>query len=275
MPRIRSRVRSRSQHLLAAGARRYLPDDGPVILNRFQRLFCEYNAQRLGISVGEATRRFERSSKAIRGGHGGLGYRLFVETAHVLCEPFASDTPGEVWDAYRLHQEVHLLRFLSYREPVWTAGDPLLDSLKRDTPVIVDFGCGIAQFSITLAEALRERHPRLVLADIPTLHFDFLAWLVERLELDARLRPCTQEHPMPQLEPTDVVVAREFFEHVPNPSEYLAYFAAYLKPGGWLVADLDDHRREFMHVSPDLQEARAHAEALGFTRHNDGLWRSD
>jgi 2-polyprenyl-3-methyl-5-hydroxy-6-metoxy-1,4-benzoquinol methylase len=255
--------------------RRYLPDERPVTLNRFQRLFCDYNAERLGITVDEATKRFERSSNAIRGGHGGLGYRLFVETAHVLFEPFASDTRDELWDAYRLHQEAHLLRFLSYSEPVWTADDPLLNSLKRDTPVIVDFGCGVAQFSITLAEALRERRPRLVLADIPTLHFDFLAWLVQRLELDATLHACDREQPMPELDATDVVVAREFFEHVPNPSEYLAYFASYLKPRGWLVADLDDHRREFMHVSPDLRETRARALVLGFTRYNEGLWRSD
>ena len=270
-----SRVRSGSQRLFAAGARRYLPDNRPVTLNRFQRLFCEFNAQRLGITVKQATNRFERSSNAIRGGHGGVAYRLFIETTHALYEPFASDTPVEVWDAYRVHQEAHLLRYLSYREPIWSSSDPIFESLNRDNPVIVDFGCGLAQFSITLAEALRERHPRLVLADIPTAHFDFLAWLVARLDLDATLRPCTQEQPRPQLEATDFDVAIEFYEHVNEPTAYLGYFADYLKPRGWLVAKLDDHRGEFMHVAPNLQRTREHAEALGFTREDNELWRRD
>jgi 2-polyprenyl-3-methyl-5-hydroxy-6-metoxy-1,4-benzoquinol methylase len=275
MVHLPSRVRSRSQRVLAAGARRYISDNRPVTLNRFQRLFCEFNAERLGITIEEATDRFERSSNAVRGGHGGVAYRLLMETTHVLYQPFATDSPSEVWEAYRVHQEAHLLRYLSYREPVWSPGDPIFASLNADNPVIVDFGCGLAQFSITLAEALRARHPRLVLADIPARHFGFLAWLVERLDLDATLRPCTQEQPMPPLEAADVVVAREFFEHVYDPSRYLDYFADYLKPRGWLVAKLDDHRREFGHVSPNLEGAREHAAALGFTRHDKELWRRD
>jgi 2-polyprenyl-3-methyl-5-hydroxy-6-metoxy-1,4-benzoquinol methylase len=275
MVHLPSRVRSRSQRLLTAGVRRYLSDDGPVTLNRFQRLFCEYNAERLGITAEEATRRFERSSNAVRGGHSGVAYRLLMETTHVLYEPFATDSPSEVWDAYRIHQEAHLLRYLSYREPVRGPSDPVVVSLSGENPVIVDFGCGMAQFSITLAEAVRERHARLVLADIPARHFDFLAWLVERLDLNATLRPCTREQPMPELEAADVVVAREFFEHVHDPSAYLDYFADYLKPRGWLVAKLDDHRREFGHVSPNLERAREHAGALGFIRYDKELWRRE
>jgi 2-polyprenyl-3-methyl-5-hydroxy-6-metoxy-1,4-benzoquinol methylase len=275
MVHLPSRVRSRSQRLLAAGVRRYLPDNRPVTLNRFQRLFCEFNAERLGITAEEAIRRFERSSTAIRGGHGGVAYRLLMETTHVLYEPFATDSPGEVWDAYCIHQEAHLLRYLSYREPAWSPSDPLVESLSADRPVIVDFGCGMAQFSITLAEAVRERHPRLVLADIPAMHFHFLAWLVKRLNVDATLRPCTREQPRPQLEAADIVVAREFFEHVHDPTAYLDYFTEYLKPGGWLVAKLDDHRREFGHVSPNLERARERAGALGFIRRDKELWRRD
>jgi hypothetical protein len=119
---------------------------------------------------------------------------------------------------------------------------------------------------VSLADRLRSLgvEPTLVLADIPTLRFDFLTWLVEQWGFDARLRACTPEAPVPALEPCDVLIAREFFEHVYDPVAYLDQFDTYVQPGGFVVTNVADHHSEFMHVSPDLHALRARFGELGY-----------
>jgi 2-polyprenyl-3-methyl-5-hydroxy-6-metoxy-1,4-benzoquinol methylase len=250
-------------------ARRSIQDpSASVVLNRYHEHFCTWNAERLGISREESVERFIRSSRSVRGGHRGSAFRVFAEVSHSVFEVFAGDTPSEVWEAYRLHEKVHFLRLLSYREPQWDNSHPVVAALGDTASVtIVDFGCGLAQYSVSLAEKLSAdgREVKLLVADIPTLHLTFLAWLLARLGIDFEVRECTPEAPIPELLPCDVLIAREFLEHVHRPVEYLDAFDRVVKPGGVMIADLSDHRHEFMHVSPNLEAARRHVASLGYT----------
>jgi hypothetical protein len=253
------RVEAALQRLV--GSRKTTP------LNRYQEAFCEWNAQRLGVTVAESRRRFEDSMRTFRGGHAGLTFRTFNDISHSLYSVFANDTEREVYDAYRLHTPAHFLRQLSHSEPAWGPSHPVVAALRsNDAATIVDFGCGMAQSSISLGERLRSFGvvPTLVLADIPTLRFEFLEWLAPHWGFDARMAACTPEHPVPELEPCDVLIAREFFEHVYDPVGYLERLDGYVKPGGFVVTNVADHHAEFMHVSPDLHELRERFAKLGY-----------
>jgi hypothetical protein len=257
------RVESGFQRLVASRKGKVPP------LNRYQQAFCEWNAQRLGITIDESRRRFVDSMRTFRGGHAGLTFRTFNDVSHSLYAVFANDTEREVYDAYRLHAPAHFLRQLSHSEPAWGEQHAVVAALRANgsgSATIIDFGCGMAQSSISLGDRLRSLgvSPTLVLADIPTLRFEFLAWLAPHWGFDATLAACTPEIPVPELQPCDVLIAREFFEHVYDPVGYLEQLDRYVKPGGFVVTNVADHHAEFMHVSPDLRELRERFAKLGY-----------
>lgn len=275
---LKERVRRRIRHLgheagerrdetLEWGFQRLVASTRLVPLNRYQLAFCEWNAQRLGITPAESRARFEESARTLRGGHGGLAFRTFNDISHSLYAVFANDGEHEVVDAYRLHTPAHFLRQLSHDEPSWSRSHPVMQALaSRDEATIVDFGCGMAQTSISLADALRDAGctPALAFADIPTMRLEFLAWLGKHWDHDAQTYACTPDDPVPALPHCDVLIAREFFEHVYDPVAYLDALDPYVKPGGFLLTNVADHHSEFMHVSPDLATLRARLVELGY-----------
>jgi SAM-dependent methyltransferase len=238
----------------------------PNRLNRWQEAFCEWNAERLGITLRESRDRFHHSWAALPEGHRG---RAFKRHAHVhleLCRPFWSNTKPELPRAYAAHEPLQFLRLLSYDEPSLSAWPELHALDQRAEPQIVDFGCGLAHLSTVWAEHLQKngRAVKLCLVDLPLLHVDFLRWLCQRWNLPATLAVCTAENPIPALPPCDLCVATEVLEHVHNPMDYLLAFTAAIQPGGFLLTNLGDHSAEFLHVSPHLKPLREHLVAQGW-----------
>lgn len=265
LPRLMARFRSAADE--ASTPHSAVPRP-PTELNRFQAAFCEWNALRLGISIEASRRRFEASQSALPDGHAGAAFRAFNDLGHALFSVFADDSESEVYDAYRLHAPAHFLRTLAYAEPRWLDSNPVVRwATDLDDVVIVDFGCGLAQASITLAEVLAKPHRSvsLHLADISTLRFEFLKWFVDELGIDAHVYECTPTDRVPPLPTCDIIVAREFFEHVHDPVFYLDRLDASLRPGGMLVTAVSDHRPEFMHVSPNLTAVRRRLHDFGYT----------
>jgi SAM-dependent methyltransferase len=161
----------------------------------------------------------------------------------------------------------HMLRFLSYPEPVWTERDPVFRVLKNRKKVdILDFGCGIAQNSRTLGLGLQGQgvDVHLTLADIPTMMTDFLIYLTKRQGLNATTLECTPLMPLPPLPHCDVIFAQEFFEHVYDPVVYLNSFDQALRPGGFLVTNVMDHEVEMLHVHCDLSDVRIRLQQIGY-----------
>ena len=248
-----------------------LPD-----LTGTQKMFLRWNAERLNLTPEESERRYIASWGAVKGGHAGIGFREFNVSAHELFRVFFNDSEAEIYDAYRFYGPLHMLRMLSYPEPVWSAKDlvvkKLLASPKAD---ILDYGCGLAQRSRSLAGFLRENgiEVRLFLADIPTLRKDFLLWLGEKTGIPTTFLECTAAMPIPELPACDVCFALDFFEHVHNPVENFNRIHQALRPGGLLEADLEDHENEFMHVSPRLGVLRARIRELGYEEPISGVFR--
>jgi hypothetical protein len=235
-----------------------------------QRLFEEWLSETLNISLDDARERYARSRRAFLGGHKGRGYRQFNNCAYEALQVFFTDTPREAMAAYRHHAPMHFLMMLGYEEPTWTERDPVIKAL-RDRPrggkvAILDFGCGLAQKSRTLAKYLQAQgtEVQLYLADIPTVRKDFLVWLTARTGIPMTFLDCSLEVPIPTLPEIDVLFATEFFEHVHDPLAYFDRFDEQLSPSGLMITNLDDHHQEFMHVTPDLGPLRERVRARGY-----------
>jgi SAM-dependent methyltransferase len=241
--------------------------DPALVPTPTQEMFLRWNAERLGISPDESRRRYLESWRAIAGGHSGPGYRAFNDTSYRLFQVFFDDRRAESFEAYRMHARMHFLRMLSYAEPAWSDDDIIVRTLlDRGRAEILDFGCGLAQFSRSLATYLSKRDvpAHLYLADIPTLRADFLVWLGKQSPVPISFLACTPESPVPELPPCDLCVATDFFEHVHDPVGYFEKLHDSLRSGGLMYVDVADHREEFMHVSPDLARLRERIQALGY-----------
>ncbi|MGD0501349.1 MAG: methyltransferase domain-containing protein [Steroidobacteraceae bacterium] len=226
---------------------------------RTQQYFIDWNAERLGITPAESRERYVQSWNAIPNGHSGKAFGKFHGHCYDVFKVFADDSPREVMSAYQIHGHVHFLTMLTYPEPRWFDDDAIVKRLKgREQVSIVDFGCGLAQQSRTLAEYLRDQgiKVRLALADIPTVRKDFLLWWGRHTGIPTTFLECTLERPIPDLPRMDVCFALEFFEHVYDPAAYFTRIDAAMNGGGLLVTNIGDHHRDFMHVSPKLGALR-------------------
>jgi SAM-dependent methyltransferase len=234
---------------------------------RTQEYFVEWNAERLGISLADSRARYLQSWHALPKGHSGRAFEVFHGRCYDIFKVFADDSPKEVMDAYKVHGYVHFLTMLTYPEPRWFDEDAIVRRLLEKTSItILDFGCGLAQQSRTLAEYLqgKGRQVTLVLADIATARKDFLVWWGRRSAIPVIFLECTVERPIPALPPIDACFALEFFEHVYDPLAYFTRIEAAMNGAGLLVTNMSDHHKDFMHVSPKLGKLREAVRASGF-----------
>jgi cyclopropane fatty-acyl-phospholipid synthase-like methyltransferase len=236
------------------------PSRNPISqLTRTQEYFLEWNAQRLGITLTASRARYVDSWNAVREGHNGRAFEKFHGQCYDIFRVFADDSPTEVIDAYKLHGAVHFLAMLTYPEPQWCDDDVIVKEFRNKPAIsILDFGCGLAQQSRTLAEylAVKGLAVHLWLADVPTVRQDFLLWWGKRCAITTTFLECTAVRPIPDLPQIDLCFALEFFEHVYDPVAYFKRIHQGLVPGGLLVTNFADHHKEFMHVSPKLAPLR-------------------
>ncbi|EDP65376.1 hypothetical protein BAL199_11986 [alpha proteobacterium BAL199] len=236
-------------------------------LTRTQVSFIAWNAERLHISREESRVRYFRSWTTYPGGHAGDAFRALGERMHRTLDVLFGDGPDEVFDAYDLHGPMHFLRMLAYPDPVFAEDHPIVRLLGRQRRIgIVDFGCGLAQYARAMAQHLGDRGIAvdLTLVDIPTVRKPFLLWLGHESRTLTTFLDCTAEQPIPTLPTCDLCVATEVFEHFHQPLRYLQAIEAALRSGGLLLTNVADHAAEPFHVSPKLDELRAHLEGGAF-----------
>jgi SAM-dependent methyltransferase len=239
----------------------------PKGLTNTQRMFLRWNAERLNISLQESQNRYFTSWSAIRDGHGGSDYRTFSDLSHNIFQVFSNDEEEEVYAAYEFHGPTHFLRMLSYPEAHWNENDLIVQQLSNCSTVdIIDYGCGLAHNSRTLAKYLKDKgiKTKLILIDIPTIRKGFLLWLRKQTDIETTFLDCTATSPMPDLPKCDICFATEFFEHVYEPTCYFDHIHAALKVNGLLVTSISDHKKEFMHVTPNLHALREKIQSMGY-----------
>jgi len=234
---------------------------------RTQEYFIEWNAERLGITPAESRARYVASWNAMPNGHSGKAFGKFHGHCYDVFRVFADDSPSEVMTAYQVHGHVHFLTMLTYPEPRWFDDDAIVKRvLGRRQISILDFGCGLAQQSRTLAEYLRGKgiEVRIALADIPTIRKEFLVWWGRKTGIPTTFLDCTVARPIPELPQIDVCFTLEFFEHVYDPVAYFSRIDEAMLGGGLLVTNMGDHHKDFMHVSPKLGALRAAVAARNY-----------
>lgn len=239
----------------------------PVELTTTQRSFIVWNAKRLGISQEESQERYFASWRSIIGGHGGPAYRLYNDLTYSFFNVFYSDNGDEIYTAYERHSYMHFLRMLSYEEPQWGEDNLIIRHLANYTTVdILDYGCGLAQSSRSLADYLKNigKTVRLFLVDIPTVRKEFLLWLGEQSGIETVFYDCTISSPIPKLPNCDICIATEFFEHVFDPLKYFNEMHNALQKNALFITNVADHHKEFMHVSPSLQVLRNRIQELNY-----------
>lgn len=239
----------------------------PSRLTPTQELFCLWNAERLQISLDESRQRYNDSWRTIPGGHAGETFRWFCDLSYRIFRPLCDDRPGELFAMYDFYGPLHLLRMLSYDDPQWPDDHPIVTHLpSRKRIRVIDFGCGLAHESRSLAAKLSSlgRDVELVLADIPTVRKPFLLWVCSHTGLGASFLDCTEQVPVPALPSCDICIATNVLEHLPRPLENLTAFDGALQPGGLFWTDIADHNREFMHINPSLQAVRDRLEQLRY-----------
>jgi len=242
-------------------------DEEPRKLSETQELFCQWNAEQLGITLEDSRNRYLASWHSIRHGHGGNEYREFCDLSYRIYRVFHDDRLQESFASYEFHGPMHLLRMLSYYEPPWPDEHPVVQNLSSSSTVrILDFGCGLAHVSRSLARKLREqkKEVHLTLVDIPTVRKTFLVWLCEKTGIPATFLNCTPTAPIPPLTPCEVCVATEVFEHLHEPMPYLQAMHAVLQPGGFLRTNVADHPAEYGHVSTNLEPLRRQLREWGY-----------
>lgn len=243
----------------------------PLNLTRTQEYFIDWNAERLGISSLESRDRYFKSWNVASGGHNGRAFSQFHRQCYDFFQVFADDRAAEVMDAYKIHGAVHFLSMLTYPEPHWFDDDFIVKHFRHRSSVsILDFGCGLAQQSRTLAEYLQGKglKVRIAVVDIPTIRKDFLLWWENRTGIPLTFLDCTPQKPIPNLPQSDLCFALEFFEHVYDPVAYFKRIDESLTRGSLLITNIGDHNRDFMHVSPKLDPLRT---AVRASRYEDIL----
>jgi hypothetical protein len=267
LKRLFSRSARKAAALQGTGLVSSAPDRKAAAMTRTQEAFLHWNSERLGISLEESKRRYAASWAVLPEGHSGSEFGKFNGIAHEVFRVFFEDNATEVFETYRYHGPMHFLVMLTYPEPQWAATDLIVKHLSGRSEVsLLDFGCGLAQQSRTLAVYLRDHgiKVRLTLADIPTLRQDFLIWWGRRMEIPTTFLPCTVATPIPELPECDLCQATEFFEHVHDPVQYFDRIDAKLARDGLLVTGVMDHHADFMHVSPQLGALRTRIAERGY-----------
>ena len=267
LKRLFSRSARKAAALQGTGLVMSVPDRNADGMTLTQEAFLQWNSERLGISLEESKRRYAASWAVLPDGHSGREFGKFNGVAHEVFRVFFEDTATEVFETYRYHGPMHFLVMLTYPEPKWAASDRIVKELSNRSEVsILDFGCGLAQQSRTLAVYLRDHDikVRLTLADIPTLRQEFLIWWGKQMGIPTTFLPCTVTTPIPELPECDICQITEFFEHVHDPVKYFDRIDAKLASGGLLVTGIMDHHADFMHVSPQLGALRSRVAERGY-----------
>jgi len=237
-------------------------------LTNIQHLFVQWRAHVLDIPMQESIDRYIMSWNVFA--HNGDDMRVFGKNLHNLLIPFYTDAPNEIYEAHRLHQEFHLLRWISYQPLIFPP--EMFEGYEKCT--ILDYGCGAGNLSFESAYTYKKKgiDVDLVMVDIPTTITDFLKFATEKVGIKARFIDVTKDYELPK---ADIVVALEVWEHLYNPVETFERLHKALNPGGHLVGFFEDRQDEMFHVSTDLSALRDRFGECDYEKRAPAVWRKN
>jgi len=237
----------------------------------WQGEYVEFIAQRRGISIDKARAMVDGAQKQFLGGWLGDDYRKFSEQALETFRPLHDDATDEaVIATYKFHGPIDFLRMVGYVCPKPPEIEPIVSRLASKSSVrIVDYGCGLAHRSLTVARALQAKGVKvhLTLVDIrKEYHALFLDFLCKKFGVPYDFIEITASALYPELPEHDFCDNVSVLEHVREPVTVVNNTHRALKPGGLFLAYCDDAIEEMMHISPDLSAVRKRLAELGYVK---------
>ncbi len=124
----------------------------------------------------------------------------------------------------------------------------------NETPIVVDYGSGLAYISYEIAKANTDA--KIFLVDIDCLVQEFAVFRLKKIGADVRPISVTKTNLYPELPPHNICIASEVMEHVAQPLKVYGNILKALQAGGAVYGDFDDHPKNMWHISTDLSQIR-------------------
>lgn len=166
---------------------------------------------------------------------------------------------NELIDSYKFFELTLLYRFLSYSyKPEMTKRyslhSKLLAQKLKDRLIIVDYGCGLGYLSFEIAHLRKDS--KVYLIDIDNLILDFTLFRFKKYGIRVEVIKVSKNNLYPKLPAHNLCILWEVMEHLKQPLKAYHNIINSLESSGLLYGNFANHRREFFHVSPDLQLLR-------------------
>lgn len=155
--------------------------------------------------------------------------------------------------SYDFYSLLHLYEMISleYKSPTEFQKEAEFILNKISDPVIVDYGCGIAQISFEIAKMSKAK---VYLLDLDTIILDFDKFRFKKYGFDFETIVVRENNFYPSLPVHNICICSEVLEHLPEPIRAFDNILKSLERGGLLYGQYYNYSKEFFHVSPDLSE---------------------
>jgi len=172
---------------------------------------------------------------------------------------------------YQNSQYVDLMRMLSYSEALTNENmkqnvSLFVEFLEKkyervgDPIVLIDYGCGLAYWTIHIAEALVNKNIpcELVLVDIYRESFiSFLRFLCDKRNIPHKYLEVTHDKLIPELPECDYVHIMAVLEHTSEPEQIMNAIVSSIRDHGLIYGTFyDDPFEDYQHISYNLSSAR-------------------
>jgi len=124
----------------------------------------------------------------------------------------------------------------------------------NNLPIIVDYGCGLA--NISLETARLKKNTKVFLVDIDSIIQEFVRFRFNKYKVDFEFIEIKKNNLYPTLPKHNICIASEVMEHVMQPLLVYKNIFESLDNEGLLYGDFSDHIKGPFHVSSNLQDLR-------------------
>ncbi len=123
-----------------------------------------------------------------------------------------------------------------------------------ETPIVVDYGSGLAYISYEIAKANKDT--KIFLVDIDCLVQEFAVFRLKKIGADVQTIAVTETNLYPVPPDHNICIASEVMEHIAQPLVAYENICHAMHVGGILYGGFEDHQPNMFHISPDLGQLR-------------------
>jgi len=261
-------------------------------LNNIEKDFIEFIAKKRGETKEKVDKYYRQLKKSFD--FKSPKFRQLTEDVEVLYKIyFGFDKEDEILRTYTLSSYLSILRFLSYSSPAkvkhllqnfiyflkmfFSKNNKravchlkrnikkliisknkinLLNFIRKnyDSPIILDYGCGLAYLSFKLSKQLQ--NTKVILVDIDSIMLDFVEYRFSKNKINFEIIRVKENNLYPELPTHNVCIADEIMEHLRNPIKVYKNINKSLADNGILYGDYDDHCPELFHLHTNLSFLR-------------------